>query len=788
MKISINELAALTGSNLIQPQSGDSIVSIPLTDSRSLTDASQSIFFALRTPGNDGHLFIENLYQKGVRAFVVNEMPQSLKDSDAAIIQSDNVAEILTASGRISRDRAHCPVIGITGSQGKTVIKEMLNAMLYDEFNIARSPRSWNSQIGVPQSLWLIDDDTQLAIIEAGISKPGEMDKLADIIRPTIGIFTSLTDEHSQAFDSPEQKCQEKAKLFKTCDHIIYPNDDKVIGDTLTALYPSERLHAVSDGAQGICLEIARLLGVDTEKAKKRLADSESFSARIDITDTPNNVAIAYDHYTCDVQGISNALDYIKRRMPREHSLSIIIDDLMCAPRNEAAEYHKLEDVLTQSGVTSITTIGETAAKYVATFAHPFKLILAKSPEEAVRLMSVNSLFNSTLYLVGNDKTRLTAMRDHLELNRHLTVLNINLDALSENFKRYKSMIPKSTGIVAMIKASAYGCGDVEVARTVQALGGDYLAVAVVDEGAKLRAAGVSMPILVLDPWCRNPHAIVYNGLEPTIIAPDENLLGLLDRTVAEMSYSEYPIHIKLDTGMHRVGLSEQQLPEFIEMLAKYPHLKVASLFSHLATADELTMNDYTQFQLDKFKRMTDYISSRLNYPVKKHILNTAGITRYGDKHHYDLVRLGIGLYGISPLDSADQAQLKCVASLKTTIIAVSSYGAGETVGYGRRGVLTRNSRIATLPIGYADGIDRHLGCGAASFLVRGKMCPTVGNICMDLTMIDITDCPEAQWGDSVEIFGANAPINRLSDTLHTIPYEILTSISPRIKRLYFRE
>lgn len=769
-------------------------VSQLLTDSRTpVANYSDCIFFALRTNTDDGHRYIGDLYARGVRSFVVEHLPEDVSSmSEGNFIICDNVSEALAQTAATIRRMAHCPIVAVTGSRGKTVLKEMLYAAVGSAMRTVRSPRSWNSQIGVPKSLWLLESDTELGIFEAGVSHRGEMARLANMIRPEIGVFTALTEEHSGGFDSIEEKAAEKALLFAGCKKIFFPSDDTIIADTLENMYPAEVLCPVNGGLHNLCAIIAEYLGVKGDTTNEKIARASKLSGRIDVTELAESASVAYDHYACDVDGIITALDFVKRRLSSCNKLVAVIGNLDCFPADADIAYKGLGEELVASGVDTLYTIGESIEKYTAAFDNRLNIVSASNISEIYNHLSDRRHADSVVYINTPDKNNSAMLRDRLCALRHITRMNIDLEALVHNFKYYKSLTPKGTGTIAMIKASAYGCGAVEVARTLEAAGGEYFAVAVVDEGASLRQAGVQNPVIVLDPWCTDPKAIAINRLEPTLIAPNEELLRSLDNAAAEAGIGQFNVHVKLDTGMHRLGLNEEQIDEFARMLVRYPRLSAVSTFSHLATADCLDQDDYTRMQLDKFKRMSDALESAIgkysghHYHILRHILNTAGISRYGATDHHDMVRLGIGLYGISPL-SANPA-LHPVASLTTTVIAVSHYPSGATIGYGRRGLLKRDSIIATLPIGYADGINRHLGCGNASFLINGKMCPTVGNICMDLCMVDVTECPDVHVGTTVEIFGKNAPIERLAETLGTIPYEILTSVSPRVKRVYFRE
>ena len=762
----------------------DITVSIALTDSRSLTEPDRSVFFALRTDVGDGFRFIPQLYERGVRVFVTDKRRQLPQLPGAVFLVVDDVMQALTASGAWMRDRLgdKAAVIAITGSRGKTVVKEMLCSALKQAGleHVARSPRSYNSAVGVPLSLWTVKPDDTVAVIEAGISRDGEMQTLADEIRPTVGIFTDLTDEHDRGFASREHKIRQKALLFAGCSHIIYNSRcDSSVGRVLGELYGRDRNLIACDDYAEMVRAAAGLLGVSLQSVPAPV------QSRLDITESVGGTTVAYDYFTCDRSGIAVGLDILRRRVPHAGPLTAIIDPA-------AGDAGSLASMLRSYGVTRVIT---------------------DSPQTITSTMSPSDFYDSTVYINGCDKPAYHQLYTWLSNRRNITRMEINLDALAHNFRHYRSLLPQQTGLVAMIKASAYGCGDVQIARTLQSIGADALAVAVVDEGVSLRRGGVTLPIIVLDPYyetmCENMRAVFDYSLQPTIINPGEDTLTALETNADAAGVDTIDVHLKLDTGMHRVGLHEEQLPQFMEMLKRHPRIRLASMFSHLATADCLDMNDYTARQLDTFRRMTDYVLAHVGYPVKRHILNTAGITRFGHSHVYELARLGIGLYGLSPLGDGDAALLRPVARLVTSVINLSVYNPGDTVGYGCHGQITRPSVIATIPVGYADGIDRRLGNGGARFWIGGKLCPTIGNICMDLCMVDVTDLYDSiptlfgsasssdsllsdaagvHIGDEVEIFGPHAPITAISEALGTIHYEVLARVSPRVKRVYYRE
>ena len=757
-------------------------IETPFTDSRTHVDSSHAIFFALTTSCNDGHRYIHDLYSRGVRNFVVSGemLNEPFRHDDCNYIVADgnrSVLDILQESARYVRSLVHCPVIAITGSRGKTVLKQMI-ADSMSGTRVTTSPRSWNSQIGVPLSIWRLSEESQLGVFEAGISKHGEMDRLREIIQPEIGIFTELTDEHSRDFDNLEDKCREKCRLFTGCETIIYIVGNPVVDKCISEIGAGKHIFPARDYHEIVEI-VHRLTGLDSTEKNK----TEIVSTRIDINDGQDGNTFAFDYYSNDLDGVETALDSITRRTATTRPLTLIIGDI--APRGEelTAVYDKLEKILLQYGVNRVVGIGTEIGARLKDFTQEIQCESVTDVDSFISRFECADFPDSVILIKGEPGKGFERIKSWLEDSRHETTLEVNLDSLINNFNYFRSLVKPGTGMVAMVKADAYGTGAVEVARTLQSQGASYLAVAVVEEGLALRRAGISMPIMVLNPITSNYNALFSRGLEPTVFSLRE--LKTLSKYVPVNQTEPYPIHIKLDTGMHRFGLAESELEAFMNELDKYPQFKVATIFSHLATADVPSMNDYTAFQLENYQRMSSYIVSRLDYPVKRHILNTAGIMRYPD-HQYDMVRLGIGLYGISPLTEKNE-HLSPVATLSTTISALQDRKPGETVGYSRKGIVESDSTIATIPIGYADGLNRHLGNGHTMMLVNGKECPTIGNICMDISMVNVTGS-NAHEGDRVEIFGKNIPIEKLAETLDTIPYEILTSIAPRVKRTYYRE
>lgn len=751
------ELAKALG---IESQGQDEITSL-LIDSRDLRVPAQTVFFALRTAGNDGHRFIPDLLQAGVRHFVVakgwdaSSLDPALAQ-DAEFWEVDNVVDALQAVGSYQREQCgDIPVVAITGSRGKTVAKELIARLLADRMEVTRSPRSFNSQIGVPLSLWQLTPQTELGIFEAGISQKGEMPALRSIIRPTIGVFTSLTSEHSEGFASMQEKAQEKAELFRDCTDVFFPADEPLIAEALADSHA--KLHPVQGDIEDLAAAVASHIAGEEIKADAIRGLAAKISPRIDVTETLNDCLIVYDGFPSHPQSLAEAVNHARRHTPAGREITLVLGGDNCD-----IPYLYIKDITAGRGIK--------------------RIIRARRPADFIEQYSIRDFSEEAILICGPAEEGFEDIKTHLEAPRHETVMEVNLRSIVDNFNLYRSKLPSGTGLIAMVKAAGYGIGALELSKTMQSQGASYLAVAVVDEGAELRRGGITMPIIVMNPITTNYKALFEHRLEPSVFSIRE--LELLIANAKRLGITDYPVHIKLDTGMHRVGFIADEIPALLEMLNAQDQVKASTIFSHLATADCLDQDEYTAQQLQAFEEMSSAIIAGLPYQPKRHVLNTAGIMRYPE-HHYDFARLGIGLYGVSPIPTSDK--LAVVSSLLTTIISIKHWPAGTSIGYGRRGRLERQSVIATIPIGYADGLDRHLSCGGASFMVNGKMCPVVGNICMDQCMIDVTGA-DARIGDKVEIFGENAPIERLSAALGTIPYEILTSISPRVKRIYYRE
>jgi alanine racemase len=834
MNYSISEIAKIIGAKRANEGDFDNKnafsgadIQILLVDSRSLSDAKVSLFFALATKQNDGHKYIRDLYERGVRNFVIQHAFEGMNDMrDANILRVNDTFAALQQLATFHRQRFDIPVIGITGSNGKTIVKEWLYQLLHDQFNIVRSPRSYNSQTGVPLSVWQLNEQTELGIFEAGISLPKEMQRLEPIIIPTVGIFTTIGEAHQENFISQEEKCTEKLRLFKSVEKIIYNEDQTLLKYCLgeKGLLPktfswSKTNHEadlfISRIEKGIeqtiieyrspadgqlsaatinipftddasiedavhCLALILYLYPQTENLSEKFEKLDPVAMRLDVSKGIHNNTLINDTYNSDINSLFIALDFMARRSV-DHQLKrvLILSDILQSGMVPAAFYRKVAELVGQKQVQQIIGIGPNLMSH----SNLFTVEKEFYPETESFLESGRwrTLKNSIILIKGSRKSRFERISEQLEEKAHQTVLEVDLDAVIHNLKYFRSCLKPHTKIICMVKAFGYGLGYYELAKTLQERGADYLAVALVDEGAELRRESITMPIMVMNPEEHAFNTLFEYRLEPEIY--NHNILDAIIRETERRGILHYPIHIKLDTGMNRLGFNTNDIPLLTEKLNNQQGVTVKSVFSHLAGSDSELLDNFTENQIDRFIREASEIEKSLHYPVFKHILNSAGIERFPEAQ-LDMVRLGIGLYGISAVDGK---ALKPVASLKTRILQIREVKQNETVGYNRKGVLNRNSRIACLPIGYADGLDRRLGNGHGYVLINDKKCPWVGNICMDICMVDVTDTNAAE-GDEVIIFGDTLTINDLAEQLQTIPYEILTSISPRVKRIYFKE
>lgn len=819
----ISEIAEMSEGLLVGRP--DSEVSRILMDSRLLSFPEETLFVAIKSSRDDGHKYIDDLYRRHVRNFMVSEDVAAYAEcKDANFIVVKDTVKALQALTANHRKHFQVPVVGITGSNGKTIVKEWLYQLLHEDYHITRSPRSYNSQIGVPLSVWEMNEETTLGLFEVGISKMDEMRNLAPIVRPTIGLFTNLGEAHQENFASLKQKCLEKMQLFEGCQTIVYGKDDKLVDICAQQMHPKAQfitygrqkgatLQVVSESfvdnsATQItylyngkecrftipftdyasidnalhCACLLHALSMDGKEIAKRMACLEAVAMRMEVKDGEQGCLLINDSYNSDVNSLSIALDFLgQQATAKSMSKTLILSDILQSGKEPDELYCHVAELVEKKHVERFIGIGSDISKYAQCFNVPQKSFF---PDTDAFMRHVESLSfeNEAILLKGSRQFHFETITDKLAKVVHETVLEVNLTALVNNFNYFRSFLQPGTKIMSMVKANGYGSGDIEVARTLQANGCDYLAVAVADEGAVLRREGIHIPIVVMNPEPNSFLKIFENNLEPEVYS-----FALLKRMIAEaekLGITDYPIHLKMDTGMHRLGFELKDLDELIALLKSQKCVKPRSAFSHLVGSDDAIFDDFTQKQIALFSEMKQRLFDAFPYKIMAHILNSAGIERFSD-YQFDMVRLGIGHYGMSAVDSS---RLEEVCTLKTNILQIRKVAATDTVGYSRKGVLSRDSIIGAIPIGYADGFNRKLGNRNGKVLVNGCFAPIVGNICMDVCMIDLTDVPNVKEGDTVVLFGKGHPIQGVADTLGTISYEVLAGISKRVKRVYYRE
>lgn len=793
MIYTIEKITTLIGAHQFGNQVGK--VGFLLTDSRSLCFPEETLFFALKSERNDGHHFIADLYRRGVRHFVVEQLPDNYQEKfpKANFLRVPSTLKALQRLAERHRDEFQIPIVGITGSNGKTVVKEWLYQVLLSSRVVTRSPRSYNSQTGVPLSVWLLHERTEVALFEAGISQPGEMDALQAIIQPTIGIITNIGTAHQENFTSQEEKCKEKLRLFRHAEVVFYCADDPVVSKCVQlltckkiAFHPYKGSLPFIDKASlenaGAVMAVACYLGIDRETVADRLAHLEPVAMRLEVKRGRNGCTLINDSYNNDINALDIALDFMHRRT-ESHDLpnTIILSDILQSGMTEEALYSEVSALAEKRGIEKFIGIGQQLMNYRHCIHLP-KTYFYADTQSFVASDTFKQLQNEVILLKGARRFGFDQLTELLEQKVHETILEVNLNAVVKNLNFYRSFMRPETKLVCMVKADAYGSGAVEVAKTLQEHRVDYLAVAVADEGATLRHNGITASIMVMNPEMTSFKTLFDNELEPEVYS--FRLLNALVKAARKEGITGYPVHIKLDTGMHRLGFDPQHdMERLIDLLLHQNSIIPRSVFSHFVGADSDNFDTFSQQQFDLFLAASNQLQAAFPHKILRHIDNSAGIEHFPERQ-LDMCRLGLGLYGI---DSRDNRILNNVSTLKTTILQLRHVPKEDTVGYSRKGTLQRDSLIAAIPIGYADGLNRHLGNGRCYCLVNGQRAPYVGNICMDVAMIDVTDI-DCQEGDSVEIFGDHLPVTTLSNCLDTIPYEVLTGISNRVKRVYFQD
>ena len=816
MTYTISKIKNILGGTFLYPSVFDSEIEHLLIDSRKISFPETSLFFAIVGKRHDGHDFISDVYASGVRNFVVSNSDAEIIDyqrfTDANFVKVTDVLRGLQDLAAYHRSQfPNLKVIGITGSNGKTIVKEWLYQLLREDFNIVRSPKSYNSQVGVPLSVWQIRAEHNLAIFEAGISTKGEMVNLERIIQPTLGIFTMLGTAHTEGFNSDGEKLNEKLKLFKNASIVIVPKNifqyisakhhvfywEKILENTVQIIdYKYFTINnkieckietpfkdAASRDNICTCWATLKALNFSDETIAERVSKLEPIAMRLELKSGVNGCIIVNDAYNSDLNSLQIALDFLTQQS-RQLKRTVILSDILQSGQNADILYKKIADLLNEKGVSKLIGIGSEILNIKKFIAQKIDNQYFTSTDLFLKSLKNTDFQNEIVLLKGARPFAFEQIANRLALKAHKTVLEVNLNALSHNLLVFNKLLKEKTKIMAMVKASAYGQGSDEIARLLEFHNVDYLAVAYADEGIDLRNAGIRTPIMVMNPEEASFDAMHRFDLEPEIYS-----LPIFNSFVDFAQNTEgcdFKIHLKIDTGMHRLGFENADIQRVTQILNLNKNIKIASIFTHLAATEAIEHDPFTEAQIKRFSDIFDQITEGVGYKPMRHVLNSSGIARFPN-YHFEMVRLGIGLYGIDS-SRVVQDKLQIVQTLKATISQIRNVPSGDTVGYSRRGVLGRDSRIATISIGYADGLLRSAGNGKFSVFLHNQRAPIVGGVCMDMAMIDVTDIKEAIEGDEVEIFGSNVKVQELAAVLGTIPYEIFTNISERVKRVYFQE
>ena len=824
MTYTIEKVTTLIGAHRFG--NADANIGFLLTDSRSLCFAEETLFFALKSGRGDGHNYISDLYRRGVRNFVVEHVPLDYATTyaDANFLRVENSLVALQRLAERHRDEYNIPIVGITGSNGKTIVKEWLYQLLSPEINVTRSPRSYNSQIGVPLSVWLLNEQSQVGIFEAGISEPGEMLALRDIIQPDIAVLTFIGDAHQKNFESLEEKCREKILLFHDAKTIVYCKDDTLVdnvvksfdyrGDNLAwsmkdpkaALFVKKvekkdftsTIHYIYNGEESeydlpfideasvrnsvTTAVVALHLGLSRELLAERMKNLEPIAMRLEVKEGQHGCTLINDSYNSDINSLDIALDFMNRRPDHKgRKRTLILSDIYQTGEPLEQLYKEVSKLSVQRGVNKIIGIGPQIMDYADIIKVPEKFFF-HDVTSFIHSTVFETLRDEVILIKGARRFGFDNITELLVQKVHETILEVNLSNVVKNLNFYRSFMKPETNLVCMIKADAYGAGAVEIAKTLHAHRVDYLAVAVADEGVPQRKNGITSNKMIMNPEMAAVKTMFDYDLEPEVYS--FRLLDALVREAQKNGINNFPVHIKLDTGMHRLGFDPlKDMPELIDRLQHQSALIPRSVFSHFVGSDSDSFDEFSAHQFELFEKGSKQLCAAFPHMILRHIDNWAGIEHFPERQ-LDMCRLGLGLYGY---DSRDNSMINNVTTLKTTILQIHDIPANETIGYSRRGTLTRDSRIAAIPIGYAGGLNRHLGNRHCNCLDKGKKAEYVGNICMDVAMIDVTDI-DCKEGDQVIIFGEELPVTVLSDTIDTIPYEVLTGISNRVKRVYYQD
>ncbi len=830
IKYTFNKICEILNAECIQCKRDDFIEFI-LFDSRKLINPGVSVFFALISKSGNGHQFIPELYERGLRNFVISDEINISKYHDAKFLKVQNTLIAFQQLAAFHRKQFHSiPVIGITGSNGKTIVKEWLGQALQDRFNIVKSPKSYNSQIGVPLSVWQMNDEHSLAIFEAGISKFGEMEVLEKIIQPTIAVFTNIGEAHSEGFDNIYQKAKEKTKLFKNAETLIYCLDQDEVNNAIQELVQTEKKsfkkinwsykNSIADlfiekvekkqnvsiinavyKQKNISIQIPFLddasiensitcwvvmltLGMENSFIQEKMLVLQPLNMRLELKKGINQSLLINDSYSADISSLEIALNFLAQQKADGYK-TVILSDFLQSGLPKEDLYHQISATLKHHKVNRIIAIGEVISEFLPLYLSEENIVQHYFPstDNFIKHYLFSELKENTILIKGARKFKFEKIVSLLEEKVHQTVLEINLNALTHNLNEYKNKLKPSVKIMAMVKAFAYGSGGAEIAGKLQFNKVDYLGVAYTDEAVELRKSGITLPIMVMNPEENSFQSIIDFRLEPNLFSL--NILEKFAVFVKQQSLSSYPVHLEMETAMNRLGFDKNEINNLLSTLNSNPVLSIQSVFTHLAGSESEELDEFSEGQFQVFKTICQNIENGLGYVFTKHIANSAGIIRHPEMQ-MDMVRIGIGLYGINTTN--EKLDLQVVAKLRSTIAQIKTIKTGESVGYNRKSIVSRDSVIATIRIGYADGFPRNLGNGIGKIWVNGYLAPVIGSVCMDMTMIDVTDIPDVKEGEDVIIIGNEITVQQLANWAQTIPYEIMTGISQRVQRVYYEE
>jgi alanine racemase len=818
--ILLSEIARLTDAKIVQPKN-ECFISHLITDSRTVINPADSLFIAMKGERHDGHNYIEELYTKGIRCFLISKADIDFsKYSKAVFLITDNTLLAVQKWAATHRRKFSYPVIAITGSNGKTIVKEWLFQLLRNEYSVVRSPKSYNSQLGVPLSVLQMNEQHTLAVFEAGISQPGEMSKLEEILKPDIGIFITLTQAHSENFKSEDEKASEKAVLFTQSEVIIFNADNDEIekavlqknaavkfsvghqrlanllvrsvmpvkngtevqlqrnGTDFTLIIPFFDRASVEDAL--LCAAMMMHFGYDVTTIQTRILLLNAVEMRLEMLNGINNCTVISDVYNSDFSSLRISLDLLNQQK-QTSGKTLILSDILQEKTPSEELYARVADLLREKNINRFIGIGPAVSSFASLFGDTSEFYA--STADFIHHYHERNFWNEAVLVKGARKFELEKVIELLQQKVHETVLEINLNAIAHNFNYYRSLLFPNTKIMAMVKAFSYGSGSFEIANILEYNRADYLAVAYADEGADLRRSGITLPVMVMNPEKNAFSVLTERRLEPEIYSV--KILNEFTEFLRDKGIRNYPVHIKVDTGMHRLGFLPEEWNELANKLSLSQEIKVVSVFSHLAVSEDKNFDHYTTEQATLLKKAEEIIRHAIEYDFMIHLVNSSGITRF-PKYHFDMVRLGIGLYGVGT-DEKENKKLQFTMRMRTVVSQIKEIPKGETIGYGRKGQAREAMKIAVLPIGYADGFSRKLGNGEGKVKIGDNWYNTIGNVCMDMIMIDITG-GNVREGDQVIIFDDQQNLKEMAHAMETIPYEVLTSVSPRVKRAYFRE